>query len=56
MFYGICESGEDYIDKTKRNTISRWLEHDIATKDSEPARHLSHCINHVFTWKTMPRL
>ena len=26
-------------------------EHDNATKDSEPARHLNKHINHVFTWK-----
>ena len=38
--YGICECGENYIGKTNRHTITRCLEHDNATKDSEPARHL----------------
>ena len=53
LYYGVCKSGEEYIDKTKRNIISRWSEHAIATKDSETARHLSQYINHVFTWKTL---
>ena len=53
IYYGVCECGEDYIGETKRNTITRWSEHDNATKDSEPARHLNKHINHVFTWKIL---
>ena len=49
IYYGVCECGEDYIGETKRNTITRWSEHDNATKDSEPSRHLSKNINHIFT-------
>ena len=41
IYYGVCEWVEDYIGETKRNTITRWSEHDDATKDSEPARHLN---------------
>ena len=53
IYYGVCECGEDYIGETKRNTITRWSEHDNATKDSEPSRHLSKNINHIFTWKIL---
>ena len=53
IYYGVRECGEDYIGETKRNTITRWSEHDNATKDSEPARHLNKHINHVFTWKIL---
>ena len=53
IYYGVCECGEDYIGETKRNTITRWSEHDNATKDSEPSRHLSKNINHTFTWKVL---
>ena len=52
-YYGVCECGEDYIGKTKRNTITRWSEHDNATKDSQLARHLNKHITHVFTWKIL---
>ena len=53
IYYGVCECGEDYISETKRNTITRWSEHDNATKDSVPSRHLSKHINHIFTWKIL---
>ena len=53
IYYGVCECGEDYIGETKRNTITKWSEHDNATKDSEPSRHLSKHINHIFTWKIL---
>ena len=26
IYYGVCESGKDYIGETKRNTITRWSE------------------------------
>ena len=52
IYYGVCKRGEDYIGEPKRNTITRWPEHDV-TKDSEPARHLNKHINHVFTWKIL---
>ena len=53
IYYGVSKCGEDYIGKTKRNTITRWSEHENATKDFESARHLSKHINHVFTWKIL---
>ena len=53
IYYGICECREDYIGEAKRKTITRWSEHDNATKDSEPARHLNEHINHVITWKIL---
>ena len=37
----------------KINTITSWSEHDNATKDSEPSRHLSNHINHIFTRKIL---
>ena len=49
--YGVSKRGEDYIDKTKRNTITSWSEHDNATKDCEPARHLNKHINYVLPGK-----
>ena len=56
MYYGVCESRKHYIGETKRNTITRWSEHDNATKDSKPSRHLSKNINHIFTWKILCHL
>ena len=53
IYYEAFECGEDYIGETKRYTITRWSEHDNATKDSEPARPLNKHINHVFTWKIL---
>ena len=53
IYYGVFECGEDYIGETKRNTITRWSEHDNATKDSEQAWHLNKHINHFFTWKIL---
>ena len=37
----------------KINTITSWSEHDNATKDSEPSRHLSNHTNHIFTRKIL---
>ena len=45
--------GEDYIREINRNTITRWSEHDNASKDSEPPRQLNKHIDHVFTWKIL---
>ena len=53
IYHGVCESGEDYIGETKRNTITRWSKHDNATKDSESERHLNKHINHGFTQKIL---
>ena len=53
IYYGDGECGEDYIGETKRNTITKWSEHDNPTKDSELARHLNKYANHVFTWKIL---
>ena len=36
--------------ETKRNTITRWSEHNNPTKDSEPADHLKRNIDHFFAW------
>ena len=55
IYYGVCECGKDYISETKINAITRWSEHDNATKDSEPSRHLSKHINHIFTKKILCR-
>ena len=57
IYYGVCKCGDDYIGKTKRNTITSWSEHDNATKDSEPSRHLSKKYQpHFYLENSMPRL
>ena len=28
VYYGVCECGEDCISETRRNTLTRWSEHD----------------------------
>lgn len=38
----------DYIGETKRNTITRWSEHDTPTKGSELARNLKKHFNCFF--------
>ena len=48
IYNGVCKCRENYISKTKRNTIIHWSEHDNATKDSEPARHSNKHANYVF--------
>ena len=53
IYYWVCECREDYIGKTKRNTMRSWSEHVNATKDSQPARHLNKHTNHVFTKKIL---
>ena len=51
IYYGICECGEDYVGETKRNTATRWSEHNNPTKDTQPARHLKDNLEHKFHWK-----
>ena len=52
IYYGVCGYG-DYVRETNINTIIRWSEHNNATKDYKPARHLNKHINHIFTWKIL---
>ena len=40
IYYGECEqNGDNYIGKTVRNTVTRWLEHNNPDK-SEAAEHI----------------
>ena len=50
IYEGICICNENYMGETKRNTITRWSEHNNPTKDSEPAEHLKRNIDHFFAW------
>ena len=57
IYEGVCSCGDIYIGETKRNTTTRWDEHEDTTKDSEPARHLkrNNPGNHKFEWKILCR-
>ena len=50
VIYGrICVCEQTYIGETGRKVELRWEEHENISKDSEPAKHLSH----KFSWKTL---
>jgi len=54
IYYGICTCGVDYTGETKRNTETRWSEHNNpSNKKSNPSRHLNKNIDHTFTWKIL---
>ena len=50
IYQGICSCGESYVGETVRNVEIRWNEHNNPTKSSNPAKHISSNIDHVFTW------
>ena len=40
IYYGECEHyGDNYIEETVRNTVTRWSEHSNLNHNSEPAEH-----------------
>ena len=50
IYRGKCLCGEEYIGETERNMEKRWSEHNNPTEKTEPARHLSNNISHLFAW------
>ena len=51
IYRGKCSCGEEYIGETERNVEKRWSEHINPTEKTEPARHLSNNIGHLFAWE-----
>ena len=49
IYYGICDSGEDYTSETERNTKSRWSENNNPGHNSEPARHILKNVDRIIT-------
>ena len=50
IYRGKCLCGEEYIGETERNMEKRWSEHNNPTEKTEPARHMSNNISHLFAW------
>ena len=48
-----CSCGEEYIGETERNVEKRWTEHNNPTEKTEPARHFSNNIGHLFAWEIL---
>ena len=53
IYEGICSCGKKYIGETKRNSVTRWNEHESKTGKSEPTKHLANNTLHKFTWKVL---
>ena len=53
IYRGKCSCGEEYIGETERNVEKRWREHNNPTEKTEPARHLSNNIGHLFAWEIL---
>ena len=54
IYYGECEhDGDNYIEETVRNTVTRWSEHNSPDHKSELAEHIKRNIDHVFNWKIL---
>ena len=53
IYRGKCSCGEEYIGETDRNVEKRWSEHHNPTEKTEPARHLSNNIGHLFAWEIL---
>ena len=50
IYKGDCSCSTRYIGQTKGNVEVRWNEHNNATKNLEPSKHLPSNISHYFTW------
>ena len=53
IYEGECLCGMNYIGQTKRNVEIRWAEHNNPKHNSEPAKHLTKYIDHMFNWKIL---
>ena len=54
IYYGECEHyGDNYIEETVRNTVTRWSEHNSPDHKSELAEHIKGNIDHLVNWKIL---
>ena len=50
IYRGVCTCGGTYIGETIRNVEIRSKEHNIPSDKSNPSKHISSHIDHIFTW------
>ena len=55
VYEGACLCGENKRNKSVRNVVLRWAEHEDPNKQSEPAKHLKYFPDHQFEWKVLIR-
>ena len=53
IYRGKCSCREEYIRETERNVEKRCSQHNNSTEKTEPARHLSNDIGHLFAWEIL---
>ena len=51
----ICSCGNNYIDETVGNKVTRIDEHEQQNSKSEPSKHLKNNIGHKFDWMMLSR-
>ena len=51
----ICSCGNNYIDETVGNKVTRIDEHEQQNRKSEPSKHLKNNIGHKFDWMMLSR-
>ena len=50
-----CSWGENYVDESVRNVVSRYTEHEDQNKQTEPGKYLKYFPDHQFEWKVLTR-
>ena len=53
IYHGVCSCRETYIGETTTNVETRWNEHNIPSKKSNPSKHLNRNITHHFSWSVI---
>ena len=53
IYRGKCSCGEEYSGETERNVKKCWSQHNNPTEKTEPTRHLSYDIGHLFAWEIL---
>ena len=53
IYKGVCSCGSSYVGETKRNTLTRWNEHDTPNGNTVPSKHLVANEHHWFTWSIL---
>ena len=53
IYRGKCSCGKEYVGETERNVEKRCSQHNNSTEKTEPARHLSNNIGHLFAWEIL---
>ena len=53
IYRGKCSWGEEYVGEIERIVDKRWSEHNNPKEKTEPARHLSSNISHLFAWEIL---